>query len=213
MMHPAARRPSVVVRALAAALFASAAIVTTAACDHMFTGNLTPVPPVHRVPVDISGTVILLDKDPTIETRDANHVRRANDQGVPRQYRAAMTDALALAGFRVTAAAAEPHDLVAKLAIAVTEDGDNVRQVYRCGLSALDGTPVVQIDWTWPKGTYVGETEVFDFATHNLSTDIATSRPLLAWLRDHGRDRSSDGGSLVDGGPRGPHAESPGRGP
>ncbi len=151
----------------------------------MFTGNLTPVPPVHRLPPEMEGTVVLIDEDPTIETKDPNHVLRANEQAVPRDFRASMTNALALAGFRVTAQRSETYDLVAKLAIAVTEDGQNIRQVYRCGLAAPDGTPVVQVDWAWPKGTFVGELEVFDFATHNVATDVAVSRQLHAWLRAH----------------------------
>lgn len=170
--------------------------------QNMFTGNLTPVPPVHRLPNDMEGAVILIDKDPTIETKDPNHVLRANEQGVPRDFRASMTNALVLAGFRVTSKDAEPHDLVAKLAIAVTEDGEKIRQVYRCGLAGSDGTPVVQIDWAWPKGTFVGELEVFDFATHNVATEVATSRQLHTWLRARPSSSSSSSSkaSAADGG-------------
>jgi hypothetical protein len=156
-----------------------------AACkDNMFTGSLTPVPPVHRLPVDVAGATILIDKDPVIETKDPNHILRANEQRVPQDFRASMEKALVLGGFKITANAGEPHDLVARLALAVSEDGDNVRQVYRCGLLAADGaTTVAQIDWAWPKGTYVDTFEVFDFATHNVATDVVTSRQVLAFLR------------------------------
>ena len=41
----------------------------------------------------------------------------------------------------------------------MTEEGDEVRQVYRCALRAPDGSDIAQIDWAWPKGTFV--------ATHN----------------------------------------------
>lgn len=175
-------------------------MATTACRDNMFTGNLTPVPPVHRLPADVAGAVVLIDKDPIIETKDPNHVARANELQVPRDFRAAMTNALVLAGFRVTAKAEEPHDLVAKLAIAVSEDGDDVRQVYRCGLAGPDGTPVTQIDWAWPKGTFVGEFEVYDFATHNVATEVATSRRLLGWLRTRGQQRPKDSDRSGDGG-------------
>lgn len=151
--------------------------------DNMFTGNTVPVPPVHRLPEDVAGAVILIDKDPTVETKDPNHVARANAIQLPRDLRIAMTNALVLAGFKVTGNASEAHDLVARLAINVTEDGDNVRQVYRCGLSSRDGTPVAQIDWAWPKGTFVAEGEVYDFATHNVATEVATSRRVLTFLR------------------------------
>jgi hypothetical protein len=175
----------------------------------MFTGNLTPVPPVHRLPPDVGRAVVLIDKDPIIETKDPNHVARANELQVPRDFRAAMTNALTLAGFRVTAKADEPHDLVARLAIAVSEDGEDIRQVYRCGLSAPDGTPVVQVDWAWPRGTFVGELEVYDFATHNVATEVATSRRLLGWLRARG-PRGPRDGDVADAGesPTHPHDAS-----
>jgi hypothetical protein len=149
-----------------------------------FTGNLTPVPPVHRLPSEYGAPAILIDKDPIIETRDPNHIARANEQRVPQQYRQALSEALALGGFRVTAKADEPHALVARLAIAVTEEGEYVRQVYRCGLYQPDGTTeVAQIDWTWPKGTFVDTFEVFEFATHNVATEVVISRPVLTYLR------------------------------
>jgi hypothetical protein len=168
--------------------------------DNMYTGNLTPVPPVHRLPAEVAGAVILIDKDPTIETKDPTHIARANEQRVPQQYREAMTKALALGGFRIATSASAPHDLVGKLAIAVSEEGDSVTQVYRCGLAAPDGTPVAQIDWTWPKGTYVETLEVLDFATHNVATDVVTSPRVLAWLKSRGgkanapQVRSREGG-------------------
>jgi hypothetical protein len=152
--------------------------------DNMFTGNLTPVPPVHRLPADVAGAVVLIDKDPVIETKDPEHIVRANEQRVPQGYREAMEKALVLGGFKVTAKSAEPHDLVARLAIAVTEKGDDVHQVYRCGLTSSDGaTPVAQIDWAWPKGTYVDTFQVFEFATHNVATEIVMSPRVLGWLR------------------------------
>ncbi len=152
--------------------------------NNMFTGNLTPVPPVHRLPADVAGAVILIDKDPIIETKDPNHILRANEQRVPQQFREAMEKALVLGGFKVSSKPGEPFDLVAKLAINVTEfSEDNIRQVYRCGLAAPDGAPIAQIDWAWPRGTYVGEFEVFEFATHNVATEVVTSRRVLGFLR------------------------------
>jgi hypothetical protein len=153
--------------------------------------HLTPVPPVHVLPPDAQGAVILIDKDPIIETKDPNHVRRATEQRVPQGYRAALEKALGEAGFRITARASERHDLVARLAIAVTENGYDITQVYRCGLDRPEGGTVAQIDWTWPKGTYVGELEVFDFATHNVATDVATSPRVLQYVR---RTRAADAG-------------------
>ena len=175
------RRPTIAA-SLTRALGAALVVLPAWGCQD-FTGSLTPVPPGPRAPVDVAGAVILIDKDPTIETRDANHVLRANERGVPRDYRLAMTKALELAGFKVVGDAREPHDLVARLALAVSEEGDRVRQVYRCGLAGADGSPVAQIDWAWPKGKYVGEFEVYDFATHNLATEISTSRTVNDWLR------------------------------
>lgn len=168
--------------------------------DNMFTGNLTPVPAVHRLPVDAANAVILIDKDPTIETRDPNHVLRANEQRVPQQYREAMTKALVLAGFRISNKAAEPHDLVARLAIAVSEEGDDVRQVYRCGLGSPEGAAIAQIDWTWPKGIYVDTFEVLDFATHNVATEVATSRRVLGYLKSRRHEGADAPGAGPDGG-------------
>ncbi|HVJ91633.1 MAG TPA: hypothetical protein VM580_17645 [Labilithrix sp.] len=176
-----------------AALLAMLAV----ACNNMLTGSLTPVPPVHRLPVDVAGAVVLIDRDPIIETKDPNHVARANEQRVPQDYREAMERALVLGGFKVTSKATDPHDLVARLAIAVTESGDDIRQVYRCGLFAPDAsTNVAQIDWAWPKGTYVEVGEVFAFATHNVATEVATSRRVLAFLRS--RREGSGSGSASD---------------
>lgn len=161
-----------------------AAVLLTAACNNMLTAHLTPVPPVHHVPRDLSGTVILIDKDPEIESKDPNHRLRATEQGVPRGYRTALTNALSQAGFSVVDNASAAHALTAKLAIAVTEySDDNIKQVYRCGLYAPDGKLVSQVDWTWPKGIYVDVNEVFDFATHNVATDVATSPDVHAFLR------------------------------
>lgn len=159
-------------------------VLALAAChDNSLAASLTPVPPVHVVPVEVRGSTILVAEDPIIETRDPVHIQRAQEHDVPHQYRVAMVEALKLAGFRVTSDPTKPHDLVAKLALNVSEDGDHVKQTYRCGLRRPDGTPVAQIDWTWPEGTFVGEFEVFDFATHSLATEVAKSRKVLAELR------------------------------
>jgi hypothetical protein len=160
-------------------------LLCVASCwDNIGTGNKIPVPPVHRLPGDVATPVVLLDQDPIIETKDPNHVLRANEQHLPQRYRAAMAEALALAGFRVTERPSDAHDLVARLAIAVTERSeDDITQVYRCGLQASDGAKVAQIDWTWPKGTYVDTYSVLEFATHNVADEVATSRRVLGWLR------------------------------
>ena len=149
----------------------------------MIAGSLASVPPVHHVPADVKGRVIVVADDPTIETRDPVHIQRARDNDVPRRYRRAMVDALRLAGFRVIDDRSAPHDLVAKLALAVSEDGDHVTQTYRCGLQRPDGTAAAQVDWTWPEGTYVGQFEVFEFATHHLATEVVKSKDVLVELR------------------------------
>lgn len=151
--------------------------------DNMLTGKLTPVPPVQRVPYEYQNRVILIAEDPLIETRDPVHVRRAKEQRVPQEYRAAMTKALVLGGFKVVSSPSEPHDLVANLALAVREESGKIFQTYRCGVRAPDGTLLAQIDWAWPQGTYVEVVEVYDFATHNLATEVVTSRPVMAFLR------------------------------
>lgn len=166
--------------------------------DNMLTGSLVPVPPVHRVPLEIEGRTILLGEDATIETRDPVHIQRARDRRVPQDLRAAMATALALAGFKVVTSAGEPHDLVAKVAIAVREESGRVYQTYRCGLRGRDGTEVAQIDWAWPQGTYVGENEVYDYATHNVATEIAVSRRVSAYLRAQraaGADAGAEAGA------------------
>ena len=159
-------------------------VLVLAACqDNMLTGKLTPVPPVQRVPYEYQNRVILIAEDPLIETRDPVHVRRAKEQRVPQEYRAAMTIALVLGGFKVVSTPAEAHDLVAKLALAVREEGGKIFQTYRCGVSAPDGTLLAQIDWPWPQGTYVEPVEVYDFATHNLASEVVMSRPVRDFLR------------------------------
>jgi hypothetical protein len=168
---------------IAAVLVVAAAAMIGGCRDNMLFGNLTPVPPVHVLPPDVRGAVVLIAEDPVIETRDPNHVFRANQQHVPQGYRAALEESLAQAGFRVTRRATDPHDFVGKLAIAVSEDGDTITQIYRCHLSARGGAQVAQVDWTWPKGVFVADGEVFTFATHHVATDIATSPEVLEWLR------------------------------
>lgn len=153
------------------------------ACDNMLTGELTPVPPVHRAPDHAVGTVILVAEDPALETKDPVHVSRAKENHVPEDFRAAMVRSFELAGFRVVAQKDAPHDLVAKLALAVSEEGGKVRQVYRCGLYAPDGTRVEQVDWAWPRGTYVQPHELFTFATNHVANDVAMSRRVNVYLK------------------------------
>jgi hypothetical protein len=172
-------------------------VVVAAGCnDNMLTGNLKPVPPVHRVPLEIEGRTILVGEDAVIESHDPVHVRRASDLRVPQDLRAAMVRALALAGFKVVTSAGEPHDLVARLALAVREEPGHIYQTYRCGLRGADGREVVQIDWAWPESTYVGEDEVYDFASHSLATEIATSRRVSAYLRAQRGAAAADGGAV-----------------
>ena len=150
---------------------------------NMMAASLATVPPVHRVAVDVQGATILVAEDPEIETRDPVHIQRARENRVPQQVRAAMQQALELAGFRVVTAPGSAHDLVAKLALNVSEGGEHAKQTYRCGLRRPDGAPVAQIDWTWPEGTFVEESEVFEFASHNLATEVARSRAVVDELR------------------------------
>lgn len=186
-------------RGLAVAI-AAVAIFTAGCRDNILSGNLKPVPPVHRVPYEIQGRTILVGEDADIESKDPVHIRRARDLRVPQDLRAAMERALVLAGFKVVSTAAEPHDLVARIAIAVREEPGHVYQTYRCGLRGRDGTEVVQVDWAWPEDTFVGENEVYDYATHNVATEIATSRRVSAYLQAQRRGASSDAGAPTDGG-------------
>jgi hypothetical protein len=174
------RRSSVRV---AVGVVAVALVAALAACDNMLTGELTPVPPVHRAPDGAVGTVILLDEDPAIETKDPVHVQRAMENRVPQDFRASMVRSLELAGFRVSSRKDAPHALVAKLALAVSEEKGTVRQVYRCKLLAPGGAIVEQVDWAWPKGTYVDPAAVFTFATNHVASELATSRRLAVYLR------------------------------
>jgi hypothetical protein len=165
------------VRALAFAL-----LLAVTGCAEL-TGKMVPVPAVHRVPIEVEGTRVLVAEDAVIESNDPVHLARAKDMRVPQDYRASMQNAFALAGFKVVTSATEPHDLVAKLALAVREDSGKVYQTYRCGLRSPDGSLVAQIDWAWPQGTYVDENEVYDYATHSVATEISMSARVLAHLR------------------------------
>lgn len=194
--------------AFVASFVAAAAVV---ACDNMTMGKLAPVPPVHRVPYDTEGSVVLIDHDAVIESNDPVHHARAKEKRVPQDLRAAMVDALTLAGYKVVDKAEEPHDLVANVAINVSETKGKVKQTYRCGLKGKDGTEVVQVDWTWPDATYVDIAEVYAYATHHVATEIAMSPKVADYLRSH-RTRSApptspssaepDGGGGGDAGPR-----------
>lgn len=165
-------------RATALALF----LFSSSGCAELV-GNVKPVPTVHRVPIEVEGARVLIADDPVIESSDPVHLARAKQARVPQDYRASMTNALMLAGFKVVTSASEPHDLVAKLALAVREESGKVYQTYRCGLRAPDGAPVAQIDWAWPQGTYVDDAEVYDYATHSVATEIVVSARVLAYLR------------------------------
>jgi hypothetical protein len=173
------------VRALALAALLGLAVLSPLGCGNALVGNVVPVPAVHRIPMEIEGTTILLADDPLIESKDPVHLSRAKEARVPQDYGAAMSNAFTLAGFRVVTAPAQPHVLVAKLALAVREEGGKVYQTYRCGLLSPDGTLVAQIDWAWPQGTYVAEDEVYAYATHSLANEIALSARVNGYLRAH----------------------------
>lgn len=178
-------------RALLVTVLAASA---TLACENnMLTGKLTPVPPVHRVPVDTEGAVVLLDHDAAIESNDPVHHGRAKEKRVPQDLRAAMVDALLLAGYKVVQKADEPLN--------VSEPKGKVKQTYRCGLKGLDGTEVIQVDWTWPDGTYVDIAEVYAFATHHVANEISMSPRVADYVRAHRRKAASAG---ADAGPAAP---------
>lgn len=157
-------------------------VVTLAACNTL-SPKLTPVPPVHALPPDVKGTTILVAEDPVIETKDPVHVERAKERNVPHDLRVEMVKALGLAGFEVREDPKAGFDLRARLALAVSEPNGKVRQVYRCGLLRPDGSAVAQIDWEWPDGTYVGDYEVLEFASHNLTSEVVRSRQVIEELR------------------------------
>lgn len=161
---------------------ALALVFASSGCAEL-TGKMVPVPAVHRVPIEVEGTRVLVAEDPVIESNDPVHLARAKEARVPQDLRASMTNAFALAGFKVVTSPSEPHDVVAKLALAVREDSGKVYQTYRCGLRAPDGTMVAQIDWAWPQGTYVDEKEVYDYATHSVATEVVMSARVLTYLR------------------------------
>lgn len=167
------------------AVLLAVAMLAAGCNDNMLSGNLKPVPPVHRAPIDLEGRTILVAEDAIIESRDPVHIKRAKEMRIPQDFRASMVLALGLAGFKVVTSASEPHDLVAKLALAVREEGKRVYQTYRCGLRSPDGAEVAQFDWAWPQGTYVEVNEVFDYATHHVATEIAGSPRVSSYLRDH----------------------------
>lgn len=161
------------------------ALVLVLGCDNALSGNVVPVPAVHRMPMEIEGTTILIAGDPLIESKDPVHLSRAKEARVPQDYGAAMSNAFSLAGFRVVTEPGQSYDLAAKLALAVREESGKVYQTYRCGLLAPDGSLVAQIDWAWPQGTYVAEDEVYAYATHSLANEIALSPRVIGYLRSH----------------------------
>lgn len=164
-------------------------LAALSACNTL-SPKLTPVPAVHVLPGDVKGRTILVAEDPIIETKEPLHIERAKERNVPHDLRIEMVKALGLAGFKVSEDPKAPFDLRAKLALAVSEPDGKVRQVYRCGLSRPDGTAVAQIDWLWPEGTYVGDFEVLEYASHNLATEVATSRAVVEELRRPGSGSS-----------------------
>ena len=169
---------------------ALAALLTLAmlpGCDNALMGNVKPVPAVHRMPIEVEGTTILVADDPVIESSDPVHLSRAKDARVPQDLRVAMNNAFILAGFKVVSTPALSHDLVAKISLAVREESGKVYQTYRCGLRAPDGALVAQIDWAWPQGTYVAEDEVYEYATHSVANEIALSPKVIGYLREHRR--------------------------
>ena len=187
------------------ALAVTVAILAAGCPENSMSGNIKPVPPVHRLSIEADGTVVLLAEDAQIESKDPVHIARAKEARIPQDYRSAMGTALRLAGFKVVTSAAQPHALVAKLALAVREETGKVYQTYRCGLRSSDGTEVAQIDWAWPQGTFVGEYDVLDYATHSLATEIATSRRVATYLQAS-RARAAAAptvapGAVQDGGP------------
>jgi hypothetical protein len=181
-------------RAAALAVLGALGAVGALACNEL-TGSVRPVPPVHRLPSEAEGKTILIADDAEIETRDPVHIARAKEARIPQDLRASMTNAFSLAGFKVVTSPAQPHDLVAKLALAVREEGSRVYQTYRCGLRTPDGAEVAQIDWLWPQGTYVAEGEVLDFATHNVVTEISMSPRVMGYLRGQRVAAAADAGA------------------
>jgi hypothetical protein len=173
--------------ALTLALTLALALAAAVGCDNALMGNVKPVPAVHRMPIEVEGTTILVAEDPLIESSDPVHLSRAKEAHVPQDLRVAMNSAFILAGFKVVSTPALPHDLVAKIALAVREESGKVYQTYRCGLRAPDGTLVAQIDWAWPQGTYVAEDEVYEYATHSVANEIALSPRVIGYLREHHR--------------------------
>lgn len=177
------------------------AILLAGCPENLMVGNTKPVPPVHRVPIESEGTVVLVAEDAVIETKDPVHISRAKDARIPQDLRTSMITALGLAGFKVVTSAAQPHELVAKVALAVREESGKVYQTYRCGLRSPEGTEIAQFDWAWPQGTFVEEADVLDYATHNVATEIATSRRLATYLQTSRATRSrpspADAGSEV----------------
>ena len=170
-------------RFLGVALLGLAFAATTGCKDNMLVGGIKPVPAVHRVPVDLEGRTILIAEDAIIESKDPIHIARARDRLIPQGFRSSMAASFGLAGFKVVSDPKLPHDLAAKLALAVREEDGHIRQTYRVGLRGADGTQVAQIDWAWPEGTYVDPDEVFDYATRSVATEVVQSRAVLVYLR------------------------------
>lgn len=159
------------------------AVVAVACGDNMVTGKLAPVPPVHKVAPDLDGRVVLVAADAVLESKDPIHHQRAKDAHVLDDFKAAMIEALGLTGWKVVTNKGERYDIEAKLALHVDEDDGKVNQVYRCQIVGADGKSLAQIDWRWPRGTYVEPSEVFTFATHHLASEVVGSRPVAAYLR------------------------------
>ena len=72
------------------ALALAALLTLVAGCDNALMGNVKPVPAVHRMPIEVEGTTILVAEDPLIESSDPVHLSRAKEARVPQDLRASL---------------------------------------------------------------------------------------------------------------------------
>ena len=156
--------------------FLALAPLLAAACGHVATGGLTPVPTVHHAARDVAELSILLRDDATVTATDPAVLARATQAQAGPRFRESMTRALEEAGFHVVRSTASAWDVEAKIRLEANGRDGDMRQVYRLTLVAHDGKTADEVVWEWPKDTLVALDAVHDFASHHMANALGDSR-------------------------------------
>ena len=186
--------------------FFAFAPLLAAACGHVATGGLTPVPAVHHAARDVAELSILLRDDATVTATDPAVLARATQAQAGPRFRESMTRALEEAGFHVVRSTASAWDVEAKIRLEAVGSEPDMRQIYRLTLVAHDGKTADELVWEWPKETLVALDAVHDFASHHMANALGDSRRLadFAAATAPGRataQRTGEGATASNGAP------------